>query len=104
MNDKKKYIVFALILFCGITLASRLFYLQVVDKRYKLAADDNITRENTLYPYRGTIFDRDGRILVSNEPIFDLKVVLSDVHLETSEDTLRPVSYTHLTLPTTSRV
>ena len=57
----------------------KLFSIQVVDDSYKEAAAGNYRTEITEYPYRGLIFDRDGRLLVYNEPIFDIMVVPNEV-------------------------
>ncbi len=59
--------------------AVRLFWLQVVDDHYKLAADNNAIRETTQYPFRGLIYDRDGRLLVQNTPVYDLMVIPREV-------------------------
>jgi penicillin-binding protein 2 len=53
----------------------RLFFLQVVDTELKLSAENNTLRQITQYPSRGVIFDRNGKILVSNKAYYDLKVV-----------------------------
>ncbi|MCW3077594.1 MAG: penicillin-binding protein 2 [Bacteroidetes bacterium] len=63
--------------FCLIALIYiiRLFYIQVIDDQYKLAADNNAIRRMTEYPVRGYIFDRKGKLLVQNEPSYDLMIV-----------------------------
>lgn len=53
----------------------KLFFLQVVDTEYKLSADNNTLRYVTQYPSRGIVFDRTGKILVSNKIYYDLKFV-----------------------------
>lgn len=53
----------------------RLFYIQIVDDRYLLAAQNNALRRQTEYPVRGFIFDRNGKLLVYNEPSYDLMVI-----------------------------
>ncbi len=53
----------------------KLFFLQVIDTTYKLSADNNTLRYNTQYPSRGIIFDRKGKILVSNKIYYDLKFI-----------------------------
>ncbi|MBA3662601.1 MAG: penicillin-binding protein 2 [Bacteroidetes bacterium] len=63
--------------FCLIALIYivRLFYIQVIDDQYKLAADNNALRKMTEYPVRGYIFDRKGKLLVQNEPSYDLMII-----------------------------
>lgn len=53
----------------------RLFYIQVIDKKFKLAANDNALRHKIEYPERGIIYDRQGKIMVYNEPAYDLMVI-----------------------------
>ncbi len=57
----------------------RLFYIQVVDKTYKLSAENNTLRHITQYPSRGLIFDRNGKIIVSNTVYYDLKAVVRSI-------------------------
>jgi len=59
----------------SIIFVVRLFLLQVIDTDLKLSAENNTLRQVTEYPSRGVIFDRNGKILVSNKAYFDLKVV-----------------------------
>lgn len=64
----------------------RLFYLQVVDKTYKEIADDRGIRKEQVDPDRGQIFDRNGKLIVYNEPSYKLMVVPNKVK---EIDTLR---------------
>lgn len=57
----------------------RLFYLQVIEDRYKIFANDNVLRRITDYPSRGLVYDRKGRLLVYNEAVYDLMIVPKDV-------------------------
>ena len=49
--------------------------IQVVNQSYKTSSDNNTLRYVTQYPARGKIYDRDGRLLVYNEAIYDLMVI-----------------------------
>ena len=53
----------------------RLFFLQVIDDKYKLSASNNVLRYITEYPARGLVYDRHGRLLVYNEAVYDLMVI-----------------------------
>ena len=57
----------------GVFLA-RLYYLQIRQDEYKLLADSNSRRDVTLYPPRGYIYDRNDRLLVSNQSAYNLCV------------------------------
>src|SRR5688572_3003764 len=63
--------------FCLIVLIylCRLFYIQLIDDQYKLDAQNNALRRITEYPVRGYIFDRNGKLLVYNEPSYDLMII-----------------------------
>ncbi len=65
---------------------ARLFYIQVIDHRYKVYASSNVQRTITEYPARGLIYDRNGELLVYNEPYYDLMVIPAQVgEIDTTE-------------------
>src|SRR3546814_9841885 len=76
---ERKYIVQGIIIAAAFILVARLFYMQILDKQYVLSAEDNVLRRNVVYPARGIVVDRDNRILVQNQPVYDLMVVPKDV-------------------------
>ena len=47
-------------------MIAKLFSIQIINDKYKLAADNNSLVYNTIYPNRGIIHDRNGKILVGN--------------------------------------
>jgi len=63
--------------FCLVALLyiCRLFYIQIIDDQYKLDAQNNALRRQTEYPVRGYIYDRNGKLLVYNEPSYDLMII-----------------------------
>jgi penicillin-binding protein 2 len=63
--------------FCLILLIyiCRLFYIQIINDKYKKEAEHNALRRQTEYPTRGFIFDRNGKLLVQNDPSYDLMVI-----------------------------
>lgn len=72
---ERKFIIQGLIIFVAVILLARLFYIQVVDDSYFLSANNNVLRKINIYPARGIIYDRNGKILVQNEPVYDLMVI-----------------------------
>lgn len=66
------YVIFGIV---GLSIAIRLFYLQVIDKSYEELARDISRREIVQFPPRGLIYDRNGVLLVYNDVIYDLMVV-----------------------------
>lgn len=61
-------------------LVLRAWYLQVLEgARYKDMSENNRIRLVKLPAPRGFIYDREGRLLVTNTPAFDLTVTLEDI-------------------------
>ena len=73
-SDRKTVIIFIFLL-VGLVYIFRLFYLQVVDTSYMLSARSNVLRNVIDYPARGLIYDRNGELLVYNEPVYDLMII-----------------------------
>lgn len=87
-NDKLKSRknVFLLIAFCiYFVFVLQLFRLQIVDPHWKDSADSNAFLQQTQYPARGLIYDRNGKLLVYNKPAYDVMIVMKEV---TDFDTL----------------
>lgn len=71
----RRYFVIGFVVLCAILYCSRLFYVQVVEDKYKLSASNQAFLYQTDYPPRGAIYDRNGELLVSNQVAYDLLVV-----------------------------
>lgn len=71
----RKYVIMAIFVIVVLVLLVKLFMIQVVNQSYKTSSDNNTLRYVTQYPARGKIYDRDGRLLVYNEAIYDLMVI-----------------------------
>ena len=71
---ERRYVVTGIFIIITLALLARLYYIQIVDDRYSLYASRNVIRNFILYPARGPILDRNGKILVQNEPIYDITV------------------------------
>lgn len=63
----------------ALILLAKLFSIQILDDKYKLAAENNSLVYNTIYPTRGIIHDRHGKILVGNKMAYDLMVTPREV-------------------------
>ena len=57
----------------------RLFYLQIIDQSTKDQADNNALVKQTIYPSRGLIYDRNGELLVFNQPIYEITMVMREM-------------------------
>ena len=76
---KRRYIIQGIFILVTIILVGKLFYIQVIDDSYKLSADNNVLRKLIIYPARGIILDRHGKVLVQNEPVYDVMVIPKEV-------------------------
>ena len=65
-------------------LSLRLFSIQIMDTNYKEKANRNAIQRVIEYPYRGLVFDRNGKLLMYNDPIFDLEITPKNVDLSDS--------------------
>ena len=77
MNRKNRLVV-GLVAVAAILLG-KLFYIQIVNDKYKKDASNNSMVYNYVYPPRGVIYDRNGEILVGNEVCYDISVTPRDV-------------------------
>ena len=87
--SSRKLLVMGVFIAIGVLYLIRLFSLQVIDKQYKILADNNALRFVTQYPARGKIYDRNGNLLVFNEAVYDLMVTPKQV-MERAKDTVNP--------------
>jgi len=77
--EKRKYIIGGFITIVVLIYLLRLFNLQVLDSRYKDDADSNAFLRKTIYPSRGVIYDRNGKVVVYNKPAYDILVIPRDI-------------------------
>ena len=77
--EKRKYVIGGFILLIALIYVGRLFDLQINDERYKKSADTNAFLRKTVYPSRGLMYDRDGRLVVYNQPAYDVMLIPRDV-------------------------
>lgn len=79
MNEGRKEILQIVFVLIGIVFLVKLFFIQVVDSKYKDLADSNAILPQVDYPSRGLIYDRKGNLIAYNTPEFDVEVILQDV-------------------------
>ena len=72
----RKLLLLSVVLITGVAFASRLFYLQIYDTSFQKLSESNAIKVIYDYPQRGYIFDRNGKLLVSNQPSYDVMVIL----------------------------
>ncbi len=77
--EKRKFIIGAFVIIIGLIYSIRLFDLQINDDKYKKSADSNAFLKKTVYPSRGLIYDRNGELVVFNQPAYDVMLIPRDV-------------------------
>ncbi len=76
--NRKNRLLFGLVAVAALLLV-KLFYIQIINDKYKRDASNNSMVYNYIYPPRGVIYDRNGEILVGNEVCYDIAVTPRDV-------------------------
>lgn len=77
--ENRKYVIGAVAVVIVFIFIIRLFTLQIMSDDYKSNADSNAFLKKIQYPSRGIITDRDGNLLVYNQPAYDVMVVMSEM-------------------------
>ena len=75
----RKLLLYLIILSTGVVFVARLFYLQVYNTSFAALSEDNAIKVLYDYPQRGAIYDRNGRLLVTNQPSYDVMVIPRDL-------------------------
>ncbi|SHF96025.1 penicillin-binding protein 2 [Flavobacterium fluvii] len=75
----RKVLLPSLIIIAACLLLLRIFYLQIIDDSLKLKSDNNAIKIKYDYPERGYIYDRNGKLLVANQPSYDIMVIPRDI-------------------------
>jgi penicillin-binding protein 2 len=57
----------------------RLAFLQLANTGYKDSADSNAFLKKMLYPARGVIYDRNDKLLVYNQPAYDVMLIMREI-------------------------
>lgn len=76
--SNRKYIIGGVAIGIIIVFLIRLFSLQIMSDDYKKNADSNAFQKKIQYPSRGLIRDRYSRLLVYNEPSYNIMVVMNE--------------------------
>ena len=76
--DNRKFVIGGIAVGIILIYIIRLFSLQMFSDDYKKSADSNAFRKEIIYPSRGLVTDRKGRLLVYNEPSYNIMVVMQE--------------------------
>ena len=85
--DKRRYVISGVAIAIVVVYIIRLFTLQLLSDDYKKNADSNAFLKKVEFPSRGVIRDRNGKLLVYNQPSYDIMVVTNEAkgHIDTLE-------------------
>ncbi len=75
--SQRKYVIGSIFILVSVILLIKLFIIQIVDDSYKQSSDNTTLRYITQYPSRGKVYDRDGRLLIYNDAVYDLMIIPS---------------------------
>lgn len=71
----RQYVIIAAFVAVALIIAVKLFSVQVLDDKYKRSSENNTLRHITQYPARGKVYDRNGRLVVFNDAVYDLMII-----------------------------
>ncbi|MDX1315410.1 MAG: penicillin-binding transpeptidase domain-containing protein, partial [Eudoraea sp.] len=75
----KKILLSSIIVLIGVTFVLRLSYLQLFRFSPNQVLEDTAVKAIYDYPERGYIYDRNGKLLVANQPAYDVMVIPREV-------------------------
>ena len=74
MFEGRRLVLFLVFVSIGVVFIGKLFYLQLIDDTYEKAADNNAIRKIIQVPFRGEVYDRKGKLIVYNTPVYDVYI------------------------------
>ena len=85
--EYRRFVIGGVATLIVVTYIIRLFVLQISSDDYKKSADSNAFLKKIDFPSRGVITDRNGKLLVFNQPAYDIMVVMNEARgrLDTTE-------------------
>lgn len=86
----KRFVLLSFTLGSALLFIFKLISLQIINKDFSERSLSNAIEERPVYPTRGLIFDRNGILLVSNQPVYDLMIVPENL---VEFDTLELISF-----------
>lgn len=76
--EKRRLVIGGVAIVIVVVYIIRLFILQIMSDDYKKNADSNAFLKRIEYPSRGAISDRNGKLMVYNQPAYDIMVVMNE--------------------------
>lgn len=63
-------------------LVLKVAYLQLIDDSFRRRADATTIDKLTVYPPRGLVYDRNGKLIINNEAMYDLMVTYNQIDFD----------------------
>ena len=76
--EKSHKLLIGLVVAAAVLLV-KIFVIQIVDDKFKINASNNSMLYDIIYPTRGIIYDRNGKIIVGNKVAYDILVTPKEV-------------------------
>ncbi|MDD6211229.1 MAG: penicillin-binding transpeptidase domain-containing protein [Bacteroidales bacterium] len=76
---KRVWVIIGTFIFLIMVYVIQLFYLQIMNDDYQRYAESNAFLNKILHPSRGLIYDRNGKLLVFNQPAYDVMIIMKEV-------------------------
>lgn len=92
--EKRKYAIGGAVIFIVLIFLIRLLSLQIMSEDYKKNADSNAFLKKIQYPSRGVIYDRNRKLLVYNQPAYDITVIMKEITSLDTADLCRTLKIT----------
>ena len=77
--EQRRLVIGGVAIFIVVVYIIRLFTLQLMSDDYKKNADSNAFLKKIEFPSRGAIRDRHGKLLVYNQPSYDIMIVVNEI-------------------------
>lgn len=75
----RRYVIWSIFIGIAIVILAKLLYLQMFEDQYKILANDIAITRKVEYPPRGVIYDRNGKVMLYNQVVYDLSVTAYEV-------------------------
>src|ERR1700740_2186121 len=77
--NPRQFVIRIIFISIAVVILIRLFVLQIFEDKYKVMANDIAIYRKVVYPPRGVIYDRKGRVMLYNQVVYDLMVTPNNV-------------------------
>ena len=95
--SNRRYVIAAILIAVVLVYLAQLFHLQILSPEFRGYAERNAQLRRTLNPARGVIYDRNGRLLVFNQPTYDVMMTVREARRH-GFDTLAFVSTLNISI------